>query len=182
LIAAPGAELVLISPRATLAPAIAGREERHRIARRINFRNRYCYAPDMTESASKVWHIHDPLHRPDAMHAALCGRPWVVPLRAPFTGEGTEDMLREMRVLDPILEAVMEEKLSPAYFTRLWCGRRSNGSYLYDPLCRAAFGPPSARDHDMPVSHRPAERAALCPQAGRTDMRGAVIPRSDPPV
>lgn len=130
MIAAPGAELVLISPRATLAPAIAGWEERHRIARRINFRNRYGYAPDMRESAPKVWLILDPLHRPDAMHAALFRRPWVVPLRAPFTGEGNEDTVREMRVLDRILEAVMEEKLSPAYFTWLWRGRRSNGSYL----------------------------------------------------
>jgi hypothetical protein len=136
-ITAPGAELVLVAPRATLDPALAGWDERHRIARRINFRNRYGYAPDMTESASRVWLIHDPLHRPDAMHAALFQRPWVTPLYARYTGEGTEDTLVEMRVLDRILEAVMDGKFSPAYFAWLWRGRRSNSSYLRAILASA---------------------------------------------
>ena len=136
-ITAPGAELVLISPRATLDPAVAGWDERHRIARRINFRSRYGYAPDMTEGASKVWLIHDPQHWPDAMHAALFHRPWVVPLRARYTGEGTEDILREMRVLDRILEAAMDGKFAPAFFAWLWRGRRSNGSYLRAILAAA---------------------------------------------
>jgi hypothetical protein len=116
---------------------VAGWDERHRIARRINFRSRYGYAPDLTESASTVWLIHDPLHRPDAMHATLFLRPWVVPLRARYTGEGTEDTLREMRVLDRILEAVMDGKFSPSYFGWLWRGRRSNGSYLRAILAAA---------------------------------------------
>jgi hypothetical protein len=115
-ITAPQAELVLVAPRATLDPALAGWDERHRIARRINFRGRYGYAPDMTESASKVWLIHDPLHQPDAMHAALFQRPWVHPLHARYTGEGTEDTLREMKVLDRILESAMEGKMSRTAF------------------------------------------------------------------
>lgn len=136
-ITAPGAELVLVAPRATLDPALAGWDDRHRTARRINFRSRYGYAPDMTESASRVWLIHDPLHRPDAMHAALFHRPWVTPLYARFTGEGTEDTLKEMRILDRILEAAMEGKFSPDYFAWLWRGRRSNGSYLRAILAAA---------------------------------------------
>lgn len=136
-ITAPGAELVLVSPRATLDPALAGWDERHRIARRINFRSRYGYAPDMTESAARVWLIHDPLHRPDAMHAALFQRPWIKPLYARYTGEGTEDTLVEMKILDRILEAVMDGKFSPAYFAWLWRGRRSNATYLRAILARA---------------------------------------------
>lgn len=129
-ITAPSAELVLIAPRATLDPARAGWDDRHRIARRLNFNGRYGYAPDMTEGAAQVWLIHDPKHRPDAMHAALFQRPWVTPLLARYTGEGTEDTLREMRVLDRILEAAMDGKLTPQYFAWLWRGRRSNASYL----------------------------------------------------
>jgi hypothetical protein len=136
-ITAPQAELVLVAPRATLDPALAGWDERHRIARRINFRGRYGYAPDMTESASKVWLIHDPLHLPDAMHAALFQRPWVTPLRARYTGEGTEDTLREMKVMDRIIEAAMAGKLSPDLFSWLWRGRRSNSSYLRAVLAAA---------------------------------------------
>ncbi|WP_137112239.1 phosphoadenosine phosphosulfate reductase [Rhodobacter sp. SY28-1] len=136
-ITAPQAELVLIAPRATLDPALAGWDERHRIARRINFRGRYGYAPDMTESASRVWLIHDPLHQPDAMHAALFQRPWVTPLNARYTAEGTEDTLREMKVLDRIIEAAMEGKMSEERFSWLWRARRSNGSYLRAVLAAA---------------------------------------------
>jgi hypothetical protein len=136
-ITGPGAELVLISPRATLDPALAGWDGRHRVARRINFRSRYGYAPDMTESASRVWLIHDPLHRPDAMHAALFQRPWVTQLHARYTGEGTEDTLKEMRVLDRIIEAAMDGKFSEEFFSWLWRGRRSNGSYLRAILAAA---------------------------------------------
>jgi hypothetical protein len=42
-----------------------------------------------------------------------------------------------MRVLDRILEAAMEGRLSPAFFTWLWRGRRSNGSYLRAILAQA---------------------------------------------
>lgn len=136
-ITAPGAELVLVAPRATLDPTLAGWDERHRIARRINFRGRYGYAPDMTESASQVWLIHDPLHHPDAMHAALFQRPWVTPLHARFTAEGTEDSLREMRILDRILEAAMDGNFSADLWGWLWRARRSNGSYLRSILARA---------------------------------------------
>jgi hypothetical protein len=136
-ITAPGAELVLIAPRATLDPALAGWDSRHRVARRINFRSRYGYAPDMTESASRVWLIHDPLHRPDAMHAALFQRPWVTPLHARHTGEGTEDTLKEMRALDRIIEAAVDGKLSEEFFSWLWRGRRSNGTYLRSILAAA---------------------------------------------
>ncbi len=136
-ITAPGAELVLVAPRATLDPALAGWDSRHRVARRINFRSRYGYAPDMTESASRVWLIHDPLHRPDAMHAALFQRPWVTPLHARHTGEGTEDTLIEMRVLDRIIEAAMDGKFSAEFFSWLWRGRRSNGNYLRSILAAA---------------------------------------------
>ena len=136
-ITAPGAELILVAPRATLDPARAGWDDRHRRARRLNFVSPYGYAPDLTESAAHVWLIHDPLHKPDAMHAALFQRPWVTQLHARHTGEGTEETLREMRALDRILEAVMDAKFSPDYFAWLWRGRRTNGSYLRAILAAA---------------------------------------------
>ncbi len=127
---APGAELVLVAPCATMDPARAGWDKRHLKARKFNFTDRYGYAPDMTEGANRVWLIHDPLNSRDAMHAALFDRPWVTQLRARHTGEGTEDTLIEMQVLDRILAAVMDGKMTAFGFSRLWRGRRSNASYL----------------------------------------------------
>jgi len=149
-IAAPGANLVLVAPRATMDPAIAGWDSRHPCARRLNFNDRYGYAPDMTESAAEVWLIHDPLNPPDAMHAALFQRPWTTPLLARRTGEGTEDTLQEMQVLDRILEAAMARKFSAEYFSWLWRGRRSNASYLRATLAAAR------------VSGHPRREAMIC--------------------
>lgn len=149
-IAAPGAELVLVAPRATMDPAIAGWDDRHRSARRLDFTGRYGFAPDMTDSASRVWVIHDPLNPPDAMHAALFTRPWSTPLLARRTGEGTEDTLQEMQILDRILEAAMARKFSAEYFSWLWRGRRSNASYLRATLAAAR------------VSGHPRREAMIC--------------------
>jgi hypothetical protein len=128
--AAPGAELVLVAPRATADPSVAGWDLRHRRARRLCFTDRYGFAPDMTEGASKVWLVHDPHNRPDAMHAALFRRPWVTDLLARQTGEHTEETLNEMRILERLLLAAMDGKLSANVYANLWRARRSNASYL----------------------------------------------------
>lgn len=136
-LAAPGAELVLVAPRATGDPHRTGWDTRQRGARRIDFDGPYSYAPEMAESAARVWLIHDPQNPLDAMHAALFLRPWVVPLHAPNTGETTEDVLREILALERILEAAMNGRLSPELFAQLWRGRRSNAAYLRSILAHA---------------------------------------------
>jgi hypothetical protein len=129
-VAAPGAHVLLVAPRATMDPARAGWDNRHLAARRLSFTDRYGYAPEMTEGAAQVWLIHDPLNGRDAMHAALFHRPAVTMLPARHTGEGTEDTLIEMQVLDRIIASAMDGKLTRFGFSRLWRGRRSNASYL----------------------------------------------------
>ena len=135
--AAPGCEVVLIAPRATLDPEIAPWDDRHPTADTVNFTGRYGYAPDMTEAADRVWLIHDPHNPLDARHAALFDKPWVTPLLARHTGENTEDILIEMRIFDKIVEAAIVGTLSTRLFARLWRGRRSNASYLRDLLSTA---------------------------------------------
>ena len=61
----------------------------------------------------------------------------MTPLNSRYTGEGTEVTLRVMTVLDRILEAAMEGKMSADRFSWLWRGRRSNGSYLGAVLAAA---------------------------------------------
>jgi hypothetical protein len=129
-VTSPGANVLLLAPRATMDPALAMWDDRHLHARRFNFTGRYGFAPDMTEGAGHVWLIHDPLNARDAMHASLFNRPWTTILRARHTGEATEDTLIEMQALDRALIAAMDGTMSPATFARLWQGRRSNASYL----------------------------------------------------
>ncbi|MCB6176839.1 phosphoadenosine phosphosulfate reductase [Rhodobacter sp. Har01] len=137
MVAAPGARALLIAPRATMDPAIAGWDRRHRAARRLDFTRRYGYAPDMTGGADRVWLVHDPLHGPDAAHAALFRRPWLTVLNARRTGEATEAVLAATGVLDRALVAATEGRLTPAGFARLWRTRRSNPAYLRAILTEA---------------------------------------------
>lgn len=129
-VVAPGAAVVAIAPRATQDPARAGWDSRDRAARRLCFTDRYGYAPDMTEGTGQVWLIHDPLHAPDAMHAALFARPHVTPLPTRHCGARVDEMLNSLNLLGPILDAAAEGSLTAAGFARLWRARRDFGPYL----------------------------------------------------
>ncbi|MFE3837675.1 hypothetical protein [Pseudogemmobacter sonorensis] len=131
MVAAPGAAALLVSPRATLEPAITGWDRRHLKARRLDFTSRYGYAPDMTEGASKLWLVHDPMSDMDAAHAALFRRPWVTMLPMRRTRERLDGLLASTGLGDILLKAAVEDDLDPALFARHWRRvRRNNATYL----------------------------------------------------
>ena len=129
-VCAPGATVLALTPRATLAPAIAGWDRRHLSARKHGFTARFGYAPDMIEGAGSVFILHDPREVEDAMHAALFTKPFVTALRTPFLGSRPDVALAAMGVLVPLLEAAGEDKLTARLFHRLWRRRRVYGPWL----------------------------------------------------
>lgn len=129
-VTAPGATVLAVCPRATLDPAVAGWDDRHRAGRRLNFTDRYGFAPDMIEGAGRTFVVFDPAERLDAMHAALFHRPFVTPLRARLMGDRIDAALRRMGVLDPLIVAAMEGRLTPLLFAQTIRARRSDGPYL----------------------------------------------------
>ncbi|GAB1363254.1 hypothetical protein MASR1M32_24900 [Rhodobacter sp.] len=137
-VTAPGCGVLAIAPRATIDPEMAGWDRRHMAARRLDFRSRYGYAPDMTEGAARVWLVHDPFNPPDAMHAALFRAPWVTQLRARSTGTGTERALAGCQILDKLVEDAMAGTLTEAGFARHWRARRAYPPYLRALLAQAA--------------------------------------------
>lgn len=161
MVAAPRARALLIAPRATMAPEIAGWDRRHLRARRLDFTSRYGFAPDMTEGAGHVWLVHDPLNAPDAAHAALFRRPWVTVLNARLTGENTERFLRLTGVLDPLIDDAARGRLSRLRFARAWRARRDSTRYLNTVLAQAA------------AARRPLLEAMIC----RSTLRRLRVPR-----
>jgi hypothetical protein len=89
-VAAPGATVLAIQPRATLDPALAIWDDRNTAARRLCFTDRYGFAPDMIEGAARVWTVHDPAEHLDAMHAAMFRGPHVTALRGRNLGAQME--------------------------------------------------------------------------------------------
>lgn len=129
-VAAPGASVVAIRPRATLDPRQTGWDDRYTALRRMDFSSRYGYAPDMVEAAADVWLILDPMERQDAMHAALFRAPNVQVLRTPWLGDALEEALNSMGFLPRLLNEACLGSLTPALFARLWRRRMRNTTYL----------------------------------------------------
>lgn len=129
-VTAPGAQVLALNPRATLAGREVVWDRRNLAARRLDFTSRYGYAPDMLEGAEKVVVIHDLTLREEAMQSALFRAPWVTRLSAPLMGERAEWALRNMGVLPDLIEAAMEARLTEALYARLWRKRRAFSPYL----------------------------------------------------
>lgn len=129
-VTAPGATVLAFNPRATLDPVRAGWDRRSPAGRRLDFRSRYGYAPDMTEGAGQVFAFYDPTVTLDAMHVSLFAGPWVTPLGMPHLAGRTEWALMQTGLMPDILQAAAKGTFSSAAFARMWRIRRNFGPYL----------------------------------------------------
>lgn len=149
-VSTPGAQVLAINPRATLDPAQAGWDNRNRSARRLNFTDRYGYAPDMLEGAGGATVIHDPTVAAEAMQAALFRAPYVTRLSARHLGDESETGFLHMGSLPALLDAAMAGTLTPELFAALWRKRRSYAPYLRALLNKAE------------AAGRPGHEAMIC--------------------
>lgn len=129
-VASPGAEVLALAPVATLSPAIANWDDRHRKFRALDFSSRYGFAPDMIDGCRNLSLIVDPLARPDAMHAALFRAPHTQRLPARHAGSDIESALARLGVLDQIIIQAAEGQLTPTRFAQAWRKRRGDATYL----------------------------------------------------
>lgn len=144
-LAAPEATVIAVQPRATLDPALAGWDRRDLAARRLDFGDRYGFAPDMVEGTGEVFLLHDPAEVEDAMHAALFRRPNVTLLRCRNAGPEVALALVDMEILPRLIAAAAGGTLSTASFARLWRARRSYKPYLLNLLALTDARPRRAR-------------------------------------
>lgn len=149
-VAAPGATVVALNPQATLDPRVTEWDPRFRTYRRLNFTDRYGYAPDMVEAAGDAYVLYDPTSLYDAMHSALFTAPHVHRLRCPLFGNTIEDDLLNTGILHDVIDAACEGKLDEMVFHRLFRARRTYPPYLRRLLKR------------LDQSERPFLAALLC--------------------
>ncbi len=136
-VAAPGASVLAVCPRATMAPALVPFETRNRAARRLDFTSRYGFAPDLMRAANEVWILRDPAHMADAAQSALFYGRHVHRLNLRLLGEQVESALIELDILPKLVIAVMKGEMSEGLFATLWRVRRKFGGYLKHLLQRA---------------------------------------------
>jgi len=127
---APGATVLAVAPQATLDPEITPWERRFHWARRLDFRTRFGFAPDMLDGTRNAFILHDPSDPTDAMHATLFRRPFVTVLRTPRLYEPVPQALARMDLLAPMIELAACGKLTEAAVHRLLRKRRDDSAYL----------------------------------------------------
>ena len=129
-VAAPGAQVLLIQPQATLDPRVTEWDDRFIEMRRTDFTSRYGYAPDMLDACAQAYVLYDPVETLDAMHAALFTRAGVTQYRLRNMGDAIQSDLMEMNVLVDLLEMAAEGTLDDTAFSKIYRARRTYPGYL----------------------------------------------------
>ncbi|MFD1158068.1 phosphoadenosine phosphosulfate reductase [Roseovarius aestuarii] len=135
-VAAPGAQVLILQPQATLDPGMAEWDQRFRQMRRVSFTDRYGYAPDMLEAADQAFVLYDPEITEDAMHAALFARANVTRFRMRHMGVEMEQSLIRMNVLLRVIAQLSARKLTRHRLARLFRARRDDPGYQFRLLKR----------------------------------------------
>ena len=133
-VAAPGSDVVVISPHATLDPRLTEWDSRFGGIRRLSFTDRYGYAPDLVRAARHALVLYDPEDDLDAMHSALFARPsdaqGLTRFRIRHMGRDLASVLDEMGILSATIEAGLSGRLDLVRFSELYRARRDYGPYL----------------------------------------------------
>lgn len=129
-VAAPGAKVIAVQPQATLDPRVTEWDERFLHMRRIDFTDRFGYAPDMLDAADRAYVLYDPYQRLDAMHAALFTRDNVQKLRMPLMGDELHTDLSKMEILYRLIAKAANGTLNDLTFADLYRARRNYVTYL----------------------------------------------------
>lgn len=129
-IVAPGANVMVIRPQATLDIEKAGWDHRYPESRRLRFNDRYGYAPDMLEGAGSAVVLYDPIEHLDAVHASLFQGPNVMRLRCRYMRDTIDLSLKQMDLLHRFIELAAQGELTPSLFYKLMRVRRNHSRYL----------------------------------------------------
>ncbi|MDJ0637765.1 MAG: phosphoadenosine phosphosulfate reductase [Paracoccaceae bacterium] len=136
-VAAPGSQVFLISPQATLDRARAEWDDRFPSSRRLDFADRYAYAPDMLEAAESAYLIYDPDEIEDSVHASLFAAPNVTTMRYRRGGAGAiETDMKSMSLVSLCAEAALRGELNQSRLAHLMRARKRHVPYLRALLSR----------------------------------------------
>ncbi|MBK5928325.1 phosphoadenosine phosphosulfate reductase [Rhodobaculum claviforme] len=130
-VAAPGCAVVAIRPQATLQAPATEWDRRFPHARRLDFTDRYSFAPDMVEGAASVLLVYDPRVAEDAMHAALFTRPHVLRLRCHGAGARPEVAMAQTGLVAELLRLAARGALrAPLVHRAHRAARRRDAGHL----------------------------------------------------
>lgn len=133
-VAAPGSDVFVISPHATLDPRMTEWDPRFTMLRKRSFTDRYGYAPKMLDAARHTLLLYNPDDDLDAMHSALFAGPGVTRFRCRRIGTDIASSLNEMGILNEVFALALAGRLTEFGFAKLYRRRRDFSPYLRNLL------------------------------------------------
>lgn len=135
--AAPGCDVVAISPQSTVDKSIVPWETRYKVVWDRDFTGKYGDASEVSKAANRVSILYDPYEPLDAQHAARFTGDNVQHLRAPLLGHRLGSSLNQMGILSPIILGALNGTLSNDAYYKLLRERRNFPRYQRELFNRA---------------------------------------------
>ncbi len=127
--AAPGCDVVAISPQSTVDKSVVPWETRYKTVWDRDFTGPYGDAADVSKAAGRVSILYDPYEPLDAQHAARFTHDNVQHLRAPLLGHRLGSSLNQMGILTPIILGALNGTLTDAEYYRILRARKDSPRY-----------------------------------------------------
>jgi len=135
--AAPGADVVAISPQTTLDKSIVPWETRYKVAWDRDFTGPYGDAAQVSGAANKVYILYDPYEPLDSGHVARFENDNVERLRAPLLGHRLGSSLNQMGILSPIILGALSGTLTTQDYYQMLRTRKTFPRYQRELFSRA---------------------------------------------
>ena len=127
--AAPGCDVVAISPQSTVDKSIVPWETRYKVVWDRDFSGKYGDAAKVSSKANRVSILYDPYEPLDAQHAARFKGKNVQHLRAPLLGHRLGSSLNQMGILSPIILGALDGSLTSDAYYKLLRTRKTSPRY-----------------------------------------------------
>lgn len=135
--AAPGCDVVAISPQSTVDKSIVPWETRYKVVWGRDFTGKYGDAAETSKAARQVSILYDPYEPLDAQHAARFTGTNVRHLRAPLLGHRLGSSLNQMGILSPIILGALDGSLDSHDYYKLLRTRKNSLRYQRELFNRA---------------------------------------------
>ena len=135
--AAPGCDVVAISPQSTVDKSVVPWETRYKVVWDRDFSGHYGDAAKVSQAANRVSILFDPYEPLDAQHAARFTGDNVQQLRAPLLGHRLGSSLNQMGILSPIILGALNGTLTTGDYYQMLRTRRSFPRYQRELFNRA---------------------------------------------
>ncbi|WP_432448875.1 hypothetical protein [Aliiroseovarius marinus] len=134
--AAPGCDVVAISPQSTVDKSVVPWETRYKTVWDRDFTGKYGDAAKVSKKAGKISILYDPYEPLDAQHAARFTGKNVTHLRAPLLGHRLGSSLNQMGILSPIILGALNGTLTQEDYAQLLKARKTFPRYQKELFSR----------------------------------------------